>query len=467
MVRWTASLAESLGGSEAGLKLIIGQLLGYPLLLFYRKFISNKDPNLQHVYFAVSGLMLGHWVIGPGIVHSIYAIIFTYLVLLFGGGTLVSVVLSFSFNMSYLLIGYWYTSSDTAADYDVSWTMPQCVLCLRLIGLSIDVYDGKQPKESLSKDQLKNCLPDSPNILEMLSHSFFIGGYFVGPQFFLRKFREFVTPAYHENLPASPSKFGFRRLLIGILYMALHVVGMQFLPEYWPNTQEYAAMCLPLKLLGLCFWVKIILFKYQSIWLMAEGVCVVSGLSYNGKEEDGSVDWTGCRNVKLRRLETATNFGHYIEAFNINTNGWVASYVYKRLKFLNNKNISQFATLAFLSVWHGWHPGYYLTFMNEFFVMKFEAEWSKMWERSTKVKLWRDHPSYNTLTSIIGWCYVHFFLAHCFMPFPLKSLSSILSAYSGVYFIHIFFFVGWPLWSQPLRAALDVQKPEQKNKKSD
>jgi len=179
------------------------------------------------------------------------------------------------------------------------------------------------------------------------------------------------------------------------------------------------------------------------------------------------VDWTGCRNVKLRRLETATNFGHYIEAFNINTNGWVASYVYKRLKFLNNKNISQFATLAFLSVWHGWHPGYYLTFMNEFFVMKFEAEWSKMWERSTKVKLWRDHPSYNTLTSIIGWCYVHFFLAHCFMPFPLKSLSSILSAYSGVYFIHIFFFVGWPLWSQPLRAALDVQKPEQKNKKSD
>ena len=24
-------------------------------------------------------------------------------------------------------------------------------------------------------------------------------------------------------------------------------------------------------------------------------------VSYNGKEEDGSVDWTGCRNVKLRQ----------------------------------------------------------------------------------------------------------------------------------------------------------------------
>jgi hypothetical protein len=33
--------------------------------------------------------------------------------------------------------------------------------------------------------------------------------------------------------------------------------------------------------------------------------------------------------VKLRRLESAAQFGHYIAAFNINTNGWVASYVYK------------------------------------------------------------------------------------------------------------------------------------------
>ena len=30
------------------------------------------------------------------------------------GGTVLSVVISLSFNMCYLLIGYWYTSSDTA-----------------------------------------------------------------------------------------------------------------------------------------------------------------------------------------------------------------------------------------------------------------------------------------------------------------------------------------------------------------
>ncbi len=51
--------------------------------------------------------------------------------------------------------------------------------------------------------------------------------------------------------------------------------------------------------------------------------------SYAGKYEDGTANWTGCANVKLRRLESAAQFGHYIAAFNINTNGWVASYVYK------------------------------------------------------------------------------------------------------------------------------------------
>jgi lysophospholipid acyltransferase 5 len=56
---------------------------------------------------------------------------------------------------------------------------------------------------------------------------------------------------------------------------------------------------------------------------------LLSTSSYAGKYEDGTANWTGCANVKLRRLESAAQFGHYIAAFNINTNGWVASYVYK------------------------------------------------------------------------------------------------------------------------------------------
>jgi len=460
---WTGELAASVGGSEAGLKLILGQLSGYPILLFYRKFLSNKDPNLQHVYFALTGLLLGAWVIGPGVVHSLYSIFFTYLVLLLGAGTLGSVVVSFSFNLCYLLVGYWY--NNTGEEYDISWTMPQCVLCLRLIGLTMDIYDGRQYKANpdlLSKDQLKTYLTESPNILEMLSHCFFIGGYFVGPQFSMRKFKEFVTPAYHQSLPASPSKFGMQRLLIGVSYMIGHVVGSMYFPEDWPKSQDYLDCSLAFRLFGLALWVKIILAKYQSVWLLAEGVCTVSGLSHNGSYEDGTPCWTGCANVKLRRLETATQFGHYIEAFNINTNGWVATYVYKRLKFMNNRMISQVTTLIFLALWHGWHPGYYLTFFNEFAVMKFEAEFTKVWNNSEKVKRWEEHPAYYTVSSIFGWIYVHFFLPHCFLPFAVLTAPSIWTAYRGVYFIHFLFFLGWGVWSAPLKRFLHYKSASQR-----
>ena len=37
--------------------------------------------------------------------------------------------------MGYLLAGYWFKESG---GYDINWTMPGCVLCLRMIGLAMD-----------------------------------------------------------------------------------------------------------------------------------------------------------------------------------------------------------------------------------------------------------------------------------------------------------------------------------------
>ena len=60
------------------------------------------------------------------------------------------------------------------------------------------------------------------------------------------------------------------------------------------------------------------------------------------------------------------------------------NYVYKRLKFMNNRYVSQLSALVFLAVWHGWHSGYYLTFFNEFIVINFEKEFSSIWAKSSE-----------------------------------------------------------------------------------
>lgn len=99
------------------------------------------------------------------------------------------------------------------------------------------------------------------------------------------------------------------------------------------------------------------------------------GLTWVGKDpKTGKEDWTGCANIKISIFEDTRKFGHYVTSFNLQTNQWVLKYVYKRLKFLGNRNISHISALMFLAVWHGFHSGYYMTFFMEFVIIHFEKE---------------------------------------------------------------------------------------------
>ena len=248
----------------------------------------------------------------------------------------------------------------------------------------------------LSKDQQKAALSARPGLLEMLSHSFFVGGYFVGPQFTMRKFLSLCQPDFQAGLPASPAPYAFKRLGLGVCYMLFHLIGAMYLPLMYPASPEFLQHNILVRFLLLGGWGKVLFAKYIAFWLTAEGVCVLAGLGYNGvREADGKADWSGCANVRVRRLETASKFSHLIESFNINTNGWAASYVYKRLKFMDNRIISQVATLVFLSVWHGFHSGYHLTFFTEFMTVNMEKELVAIAGKSEKVARWMSHPGRN------------------------------------------------------------------------
>ena len=58
----------------------------------------------------------------------------------------------------------------------------------------------------------------------------------------------------------------------------------------------------------------------------------------------------------------------------------VARYVYKRLRFLGNRYASQFLTLMFLAVWHGYHLGYFVLFFMEFVIILWERKVSDVGE---------------------------------------------------------------------------------------
>ena len=46
----------------------------------------------------------------------------------------------------------------------------------------------------------------------------------------------------------------------------------------------------------------------------------------------GALRWDGCRNILIRKYEKAASGSEIIASFNINTNKWVAKYVYVNIK---------------------------------------------------------------------------------------------------------------------------------------
>ena len=111
--------------------------------------------------------------------------------------------------------------------------------------------------------------------------------------------------------------------------------------------------------------------KYYGVWFLTEGACILSGMGYKGVDpKTGRVNWDRLQNVNPWVIETAQNSRAYLENWNMNTNKWLRNYVYLRVTPKGKKpgfraSLATFATSAF---WHGFYPGYYLSFVFAAFI---------------------------------------------------------------------------------------------------
>ena len=106
--------------------------------------------------------------------------------------------------------------------------------------------------------------------------------------------------------------------------------------------------------------------KYYGVWSLTEGACILSGMGYKGiNQKTGKVEWNRLQNVNPLGIESAQNSRAYLENWNMNTNHWLRNYMYLRVTPKDKKpgfraSLATFITSAF---WHGFYPGYYLSFV--------------------------------------------------------------------------------------------------------
>ncbi|CAN8004871.1 unnamed protein product, partial [Ixodes hexagonus] len=360
----------------------------------------------------------------------------------------------------YLVLGYYFTATK---EYDITWTMPHCILALRLIGLVFDVYDGMKDPETLPHDQKRTALRGLPSLLEVMGHSYFFGGFLVGPQFPMKRYLDFVQGTFFSKKGEKPSCVvpALLRMGLGLLCLLFSQLGSLWFDEKYMLSDQYMTHNLAERFVLMGVWQVVTLHKYVACWLLAEGSCIMAGLTYNGKDENGNDLWNGCVNIDVWKYETTTTFDGLIKSFNINTNLWVAQYVFKRLRFLGNKQLSQLLALLFLAFWHGLHSGYYLCFFNEFIVMKFEKDAVEVIERVDWLKRLVYHRYLRVPRFLVLKLFVLCMFGYCIVPFTLLSYERYTQAYSRVYWLGHILYLGWfPL--APLVFKALPKKPKDK-----
>lgn len=246
--------------------------LGYPLAILYRKKIYSQSKTINHLYLFGTGFLICLFNYGWLAYHSLSAVLVSYaLIMLFNGTTLVTT--TFLFNMTYLLIGYYTTATET---YDITWTMPHCVLTLKLIGLAFNIADGQRPESELSATQKKLMVKTKPSLLEVAAFTYFPASFLVGPQFSFRRYLSFIDKEYDEY--DGYLMAGAKRAAVGMCYLIVNVVGTGYLNDKYVMSEEFNnTYGIIARLFLVAVWARITLYKYISCWLLTESVAICFG----------------------------------------------------------------------------------------------------------------------------------------------------------------------------------------------
>ncbi|KAI6242973.1 Lysophospholipid acyltransferase 5 [Aphelenchoides fujianensis] len=463
------ALSEAINVREDGLRLIISILLGYPLSAFYRYFIFDKKPAVQHWFIVIVGIALYWFNCGWAIYHSLGSILIAFALTNYLPGTKTSVALAHICFLGHLLVGYWFEESH---EYDITWTTPFCIMTLRFIGLVMDVYDGQQPKHKRNADQLKNAIETPPSLLETAAFGLFYAGTLVGPQFPLSRFRRFINQELGsiENGEVKESSLmeGCKRFVAGVTYLVFHQWGMLWVPSEFFNSAEFFAMPFFWKVFWNTVWFRAIMYRYCACWLLTEGAAILSGIAYNGKNEIGEDRWDGVRDLHIIKFELGGDFSSVIESFNCGTNTFAKNHIFKRLKGLGSRFYSQAVTLFYLAIWHGYHLGYFILFAFEFMCMFAQENLYKLIARVPALGEFFGRPYVWPFAWLFGRVMINISMAFAFLTFGLVKkeiwIKPILSMYCWGY---ICFFVVFPLVGQLLLRVVPSKKKREASQKTE
>ncbi|KAJ3253781.1 hypothetical protein HDU77_004381 [Chytriomyces hyalinus] len=355
-------------------------------------------------------------------------------------------VLTFYYVLGHFCVRLFIVQILTTSAKKFDATTPMMVLVIKLTSFAWNVYDGTKRDEEISPELRSKTIRKFPEVLEFFGFVFFFAAFLVGPAFDFNDYREFTNctgvfavEAGKGKTKKLPSRLipTLRCLFGGIFWMGVFI---KFSKEYsyerlvdgstasWPAWQRFLFM----QACGVAAR-----SKFYSAWLMSEGACNFVGIGYNGMK-DKTPEWTRAKNVSIVGFEFAPNFKGMLDAWNMRTGFWLRNCVYLRMVKPGQKPgfLVTFTTFLTSALWHGFHLGYYLTFVVGAFTSivarSLRRNFRPVFMKPSKYAYLK--PAYDIAGWAMTWTGINFIAA----PFTLWALDKSINCWASVGFYAIY-----------------------------
>lgn len=335
-------------------------------------------PAARHVYGLIIGLALGYFCFGRQAIHLASLPALCYVAMRTQNPrNMQRVVLAIA--LIYLSCIHFQRQIYDYGSYTLDITGPLMVITQKVTSLAYSIHDGLTRREDeLTPMQRHQAVQKIPTTLEYFSYIFHFQALMAGPIIFYRDYMDFIyghhlpgskslTIFYDKNsqekeivLEPSPTLVVVKKVVASLACAIVFITFISDFPIQRVKEDEFLKNTSMLyKMWYLMLTTMLSRFKYYHAWLFADAICNNSGLGFSGYDERGKPKWDLTSNVDVYKFETSLNLRDSIESWNKGTNLWLRSIMYERAG--RNKVLFTYALSAF---WHGFYPGYYLTFAS-------------------------------------------------------------------------------------------------------
>ena len=323
------------------------------------------------------------------------------------------------------------------------------------------------------------AITTSPTYLEYLAYMFDFMGGLVGPLFTFREYFDFIN---REGDFLKIDTISYKRQVIKSIVRAFSILGFYL---YLDSTgiftksalisnldQVFAPLPFHYRIGVLSLALASCRFVYYAVWSLTEVTCVISGIAYIPPYH-----FTRSRNVNLRAVESCVNTNQMTSNWNIRTSDtWLKQCIYQRFekvpswipgrvaRLMSRKGLANLITKLTSAIWHGWYPGYPISFLSLGLMSVTESVIRQRLHPLIPEKLLN-----SKFASLVAWLHTWSSVNVFFGPFVVLTWERIHAFNSSIYYAfhiyHIALIVGLKLLlPRPRTMGTKITSPQEKKK---